>query len=132
MTDNVEIIRCGYEEFTAGRLAEYLETVAIPEFELDTSQWGPVAYTYRGCDGFRTFLSALDRLWEVFEIQPERFLEAEERVLVLIRVRAKGRESGVEVTAHYANVWTFREGRVTRAEWFQDPDEALTATGLRA
>lgn len=128
--DNVEIIRRGYEEFAAGRLGPYLEQVAIPEFELDMSRWGPVAYTYRGRDGFRRFLRALDRLWEHFEIQPERFIGADDRVVVLIRVQARGRESGAEVTAQYANMWTFRDGKVTRAEWFEDPDEALEAVGL--
>ena len=127
---NVEIIRRGYDEFAAGRLAEYLERVAHPEFELDMSNWGPAAYTYRGQAGFRSFLRALDRLWERFDIQPVRFIGDDDRVVVVIRVEARGRESGVEVSAQYANTWTFRDGKVIRAEWFDDPDAALEAAGL--
>ena len=127
---NIEIVRCGYEEFAAGRLAEYFERVAIPEFELDMSRWGPVAYTYRGRDGFRSFLTVLDRLWERFDVEPLRFIADRDRVVVLIDVRARGRESGAEVTAQYANVWSFREGKVTRAASFEDLDEALAAAEL--
>ena len=128
--ENVEIIRRGYEEFAAGRLAEYMERVAHPEFELDMSNWGPAAYTYRGRDGFRSFLRALDRLWERFDIEPERFVGGDDRVVAIIRVAARGRESGVEVSAQYANMWTFRGGKVIRAEWFDDPAKALEAAGL--
>jgi uncharacterized protein len=127
---NIEIVRCGYEEFAAGRLAEYFERVAIPEFELDMSRWGPVAYTYRGRDGFRSFLAVLDRLWERFDVEPLRFIADRDRVVVLIDVRARGRESGAEVTGQYANVWSFREGKVTRAAWFEHLDEALAAAEL--
>ena len=126
----MEVIRRGYEAFTAGRLADYMERVAHPEFELDMSNWGPAAYTYRGGDGFRRFLRALDQLWERFDIEPERFVSADDRVVVIIRVEARGRGSGVEVSARYANAWTFRDGKVIRAEWFEDPDVALEAAGL--
>ncbi len=125
--ENIEVVRRGYEEFAAGRLVEYFESVAIPEFELDMSRWGPVAYTYRGRDGFRSFLQVLDRLWERFELEPVRFIAADDRVVVLVDVQARGRESGADVTARYANVWTFRDGKVIRAAWFEDLDEALGA-----
>jgi ketosteroid isomerase-like protein len=128
---NVEIIRRGYEAFAAGRLMDYLEQVATRDFELDMTRWGPVAYTYRGRDGFRHFLRALDRLWERFEIDPERFIAADNCVVVVIRVNATSRESGVEVSARYANTWTLRDGKVTGAAWFEDPGEALQAAGLQ-
>ena len=129
--DHVEIIRRGYDEFTAGRLAEYIEEVAHPLFELDMSSWGPATYSYRGPDGFRGFLEALDRLWERFDIEPERFVSAGDRVVVVIQVEARGRDSGIEVSARYANTWTFLDGMVIRAEWIEDPAEALAAVGVR-
>ena len=125
------MIRRGYEEYAAGRLADYIGLVADPEFELDMTKWGPAAYTYRGIDGFRSFLRALDTLWERFDIQPVRFVEAGDHVVVVIQVEARGRESGAEVSAQYANTWTFRDGRVIRAEWVDEPAEALQAVGLR-
>ena len=128
--ENIEVVRRGYEEFAAGRLAEYFESVAIPEFELDMSRWGPVAYTYRGRDGFQGFLRVLDRLWERFELEPVRFVGGHDRVVVFVDVRARGRESGADVSARYANVWTFRGGKVTGAAWFEDVDEALAAAEL--
>lgn len=128
--EKVEIIRRGYAEFAAGRLAEYLDQFAHPDFELDMSNWGPAAYTYHGRGGFQRFLLALDRLWERFDIEPERFIVAGDRVVVIVRVEARGRASGVEVRAQYANTWTFSNGKVVKAEWFEDPEKALTAVGL--
>ena len=43
---------------------------------------------------------------------PHDVLHADDRVVVIIRVEARGRESGAEVRARYANVWTFRDGKV--------------------
>ena len=128
--ENVEVIRRGYEEFAAGRLADYLEGVAHAEFELDMSSWGPAAYRYRGLDGFQKFLRSLDQLWERFDIEPERFIEVDDRVVVVIRVEARGLGSGAEVSARYGNTWTFRDGKVLRAEWYDSPEEALEAAGL--
>jgi ketosteroid isomerase-like protein len=129
--ENVAVIRRGYEEFAAGRLADYVEELAHPQFELDMSGWGPATYSYRGPGGLRNFLEALDRLWERFDIEPERFVSAGARVVVVIQVDARARDSGVEVRARYANTWTFRDGKVIRAEWIEDPVEALAAVGVR-
>ena len=128
--DYVAIVRRGYEEYAAGRLLEYVERFAAPEFELDMSKWGPAAYTYRGTSGFRDFLDSLERLWERFDIEPIRLVGGAGKVVAIIRVDARGRGSGVAVTGEYGNVWTFQDGRLLRAEWFDDPAHALDAVGL--
>ena len=37
----------------------------------------------------------------------------------------------VDLDKYEPHVWSFREGKVIRFEWFNDRDEAMTAAGLR-
>ena len=46
------------------------------------------------------------------------------------RMRGTGRESGVEMQADYAYVWTFRDGRIVRIRSYGNTAEALEAAGL--
>ena len=43
---------------------------------------------------------------------------------------AQGRSSGVRTVARVANLWSFRDGLIHRAELFETQDEALEAVGL--
>jgi hypothetical protein len=55
------------------------------------------------------------------------------KVFAFIRTRARGKESGVEVDAYVANVWTFRDGEPVDVKYFgEDRAAALEAAGLAA
>ena len=44
--------------------------------------------------------------------------------------KARGRGSGVEVEGRESALWTVRDGKVCRYEWFHEPMEGLEAAGL--
>ena len=46
----------------------------------------------------------------------------------VVRYRARGRGSGVEVEGRESALWTLRDGKVWRYAWFHGPDEALEAS----
>jgi len=46
-------------------------------------------------------------------------------------MRGHGRASAVEVERRHDSVWTIRDGKAVRFQWFHEPDEALKAAGLR-
>jgi ketosteroid isomerase-like protein len=52
-------------------------------------------------------------------------------VVVAVRQRGVGRESGAPAELPYFQVWTFRGRAVIRLEQFRDRDDALEAVGLR-
>ena len=54
----------------------------------------------------------------------------DDRVLVLLTFRARGRDSGAQIEVAEQHVWTFREGRVVRIEWFHDEAAARAAAGI--
>ena len=49
---------------------------------------------------------------------------------VVVRYRAHWRTSGVDVESHESALWTLRDGKVVRYEWFNGPNDALEAAGL--
>jgi hypothetical protein len=50
--------------------------------------------------------------------------------VALLIFRATGRSSGAAVQARIANVWTLREGKVIRMDYFGNREEGWAAAGL--
>jgi len=60
--------------------------------------------------------------WEITSVEP---LD-ESRLLVLTQVTVRGRESGIEIEAHGAQVWEHRDRKLERVTMYQDRDQALS------
>jgi ketosteroid isomerase-like protein len=70
--------------------------------------------------------------WETYRNETEDVIDAgDEMVVVLGRAFARRSGSEAEVNNLGAAVWTLADGRVIRAAFYADPEEALTAAGLR-
>jgi ketosteroid isomerase-like protein len=82
--------------------------------------------------GHAGFLRWIDD-WDAMEwtLEPEKFIDAGERVVVLARLSARGRASGVSLVRRDGMVWTVRDGMVARLDYFNNPSDALEAAGLR-
>jgi ketosteroid isomerase-like protein len=127
---NVEVVRSVYDAWAAedlpgpARLFDaQIEYVNPPGAVEPGTRHGLAAFSQAVHDAFEG--------WEAWQIEPERFLPAGERVAVVVRYRAHWRASGVDVEAHESALWTVRNGRIVRYEWFHGPDDALEAAGLR-
>ena len=126
--ENVDIVRAGLDAYNRGDREAMLRDVA-PDFELDMSRSIGLE---RGVYGLDRMLQWLDDLGETFEshrIEAEDFIAVGDQVVVPVTVHARGRD-GVEATARTANVYTLRDGAVTRICMYQDLPEALEAVGL--
>lgn len=93
---------------------------------------GPDGGEYQGIEGltaaWRDFLAA----WEDFRINTDRVVPGDPGMYVLlIRLQARGKGSGVAIDAEVANVVTMRDGRIARLEMHWDRDAALVAAGAR-
>jgi ketosteroid isomerase-like protein len=79
----------------------------------------------RGHEGVREWFEGLRETWSGrFRLEPERFIEAGDRVLVIVRLIAATGDGGGEIDAVVGNFWWFRDGRVARFE-AGDAEEAL-------
>ena len=44
--------------------------------------------------------------------------------------RARGRDSGAQIEIEEQHLWTLRDGKILRIQWFHDVEEARAAAGL--
>ncbi len=136
--ENVEIVRSLYE-IGAGDWFN----VAPDEFDRAFREsideqfeaWLPSDYpegepVFRGREGFDEMMAMLGDTWGKWRIEPERFFDARDRVVVFVRILAEGGASGVPIEIETAHVWTIRGARATAMHAYRDRSEALEAAGL--
>ena len=124
----VERVRRGFERF-----AETGKTPGSglhPDIEVFDHDIPDARNPYRGASGFDEWLSDFASAWDRFEMEIERLIDAGDRVVSLFRLRAVGAGSGAAVERRDGIVWTYRDDKLFRVEYFNDQDEALEAAGL--
>ena len=85
---------------------------------------------YRGRAGLERWLEDWASAWSEFSMEPVEFIDAGERVVVVILMRAKGRGSAVEVEREDAVVHEMRDGKVVRLDYYNNREQALRSVGL--
>jgi ketosteroid isomerase-like protein len=81
----------------------------------------------RGIEAFSEAVKKVFEGWESWQMEPERITPLGDQVAVVVRYRARGRSSGVEVEGRESALFTLRDGKVVRYEWFHEPDDAYAA-----
>jgi ketosteroid isomerase-like protein len=96
---------------------------------LDMSRM-PDGGIYHGREGIRDFYVGWLGTWNDFRVEPERLVDAGDRIVDVNQVIAIGRGSGAPVRMRTGNVWTVENGKVVRHVGYPDASEALKAVGL--
>jgi ketosteroid isomerase-like protein len=129
--EDVTLVREGFDAWNRGDLQWILDHTS-PDWE-----WRPAGVfpgtdaVYRGKEGFAKFWNTFREPWENISVALERAEDLGDRVLALFTFYGKGRESGVEVTVRYANVFTVDGGIFTYQVGYADWESALEAVGLQ-
>ena len=127
--ENVQIIRRLVEAFN-DRDLDAMAQVMEPGAELYPLRAQLEGKVYRGYDGLREMLADFDQDWDFVRMDAEEFREAGDQVVVLGRLRARGRTSGVDLDVPMGFVWRLRDGKVVYARSFSEPADALRDAGL--
>jgi ketosteroid isomerase-like protein len=124
---NVEIARGAFEHFlqTGDQQWDVIDR-EIEVYDHDI----PDAGTYRGHEGYASWLADWGEAWEDFSMEAERWIDAEDRVVFVFQLTAKGKGSGVEVKRRDAMVISFRDGKWIRLDYYNNESQALEAVGL--
>jgi ketosteroid isomerase-like protein len=85
---------------------------------------------YRGHDGIRRYVRDLSDVWENMRTNVDDVLSVGAVVLLVGRLHYRGRGSGIETESPLGIVAKFRQGRIVYMRAFQEPEQALLATGL--
>src|SRR4051794_6907647 len=83
-----------------------------------------------GLPSIERALESWRKNWGRWRFEVEEVIDAGEHVIVIGRQRAEGKESGAEVHLLSCGVWSLRNSKVIRAEFFNNKAEALGAAGL--
>ena len=128
---NTEIVRRLYELWNEGDLEAALESMH-EDVEYVNPDYAVEPGTRRGHAGMREAMMAnLDVAFSSYEHElHEAIAVGDEHVLALLTFRACGRDSGAQIEVDEQHLWTLRDGKVARIEWFHDEAAARRAAGL--
>lgn len=131
---NVEIVRAVYERFSEGDFRASLDVldphvvmVLGPAFVPES----PGGTTHFGAEAVAAYTrDYLLKPWADFTMDAEEIVAAGDSVLVGVRQRGIGVDSGVPTELRYFTIWSFRGRKVIRIESFRERADALEAAGL--
>jgi len=83
-----------------------------------------------GIEAFTHAVSKTLESWEFWETKPREFRTQGENVAVALCFKARGRLSGLAIEGSESALWTIRDGKVVRYEWFHNPADAFKAVAL--
>src|SRR5262245_40302191 len=130
--ENVAVIRAYYEQYN--RRGEIVDVphLVCPDVEVHPGVPAPDSENeYRGRQAFRDFLEGIViGPWESVTIEPRELIELEDgRVLSIDHWLFRGRD-GIEIESELQELYTLRDGLITRIDGFRNRADALEAAGL--
>ena len=126
--ENVELVRELHKAVSDGGFESAGEFLHA-DFEMSQLPFHPEAGIYRGraaAGSMEAWMSS----FEGFRWEAEEFIDAGDRVVVIVRERGTARGGGVPLDHRYGTVYTVRDGKVALMQWFHDKQQALEAVGL--
>ena len=131
--ENLEIVQRGYKAFAEGDLPTLLKLLA------DDVEWNfPPTYVgipwtqhpWRGRDGVQQAMKMLTEFLEFQVFQPDEFIAGHDSVVVLGHERCRVKATGRLVEAKWVQIFTLRDGRISR--YRENSDTAAWDTGYSA
>ena len=120
--------RAGSDSEAAGKLIELM----APDVRIDMSRRVFNPDVYEGHAGLRRLGQEVGEVWEEFKIEPERFIEKGDRVVVIERRTGRGEESGLEARAAVGgDLRLSAAGRSSPWRLTLSPEEALAEVEQR-
>jgi ketosteroid isomerase-like protein len=122
--ENVELVRGVYEGWARGDFSQI--EAFHPEIVFEMVDW-PHQTRVRGLEDMRRTWRATLSAWDDFRAIPTEYVDCGRNVLVINHIQGSGKESGAEVSAETATVWTVEDGLVIRMALYWDVARARQA-----
>ena len=115
VTKNIEIVRrlypgSGYE----GSIDDLLSPNVVG-LEAEAL---PYAGRYEGKEGFKRLLNALVENWDDLTCTEMEFVAQNDTVIVLFRLRATARKTGVKIDQRVSELWKLKDGKIVFVQPF--------------
>ena len=129
--ENVEIVRRIFQQWASGSLSSTEVFDSDVEYSRIGAETPALEGRWLGLDEMRTAMREYLEAVADLRIEAERIIDlGGERVLVLSRHTARGKQSGVPIEHEIGDVFTLRDGKIVRFDSYWDRAEALEAVGL--
>lgn len=124
-SENVQLLLRVYGVWHSGDLARILEFLD-PEFEWVNPDNAVEPGIRRGHDGFAQVMRSLDTTFAHQDHVLGKYEELGDRVLWYTIFQARG-HSGAAIDVPEQHLWTVRDAKILRLQWFHDAEEARRA-----
>ena len=124
--ENVETVRASIAAYNADGLEAALAYLH-PDIEWFTNPEWPEMHSYRGHDGIRKLAAQLGEAVGDVHLEVDRFLDLDDHVIVLGRLRVTGTESGAVTESFRAWLYELRDGKIIRHLTFTEEADAFQA-----
>ena len=115
---NVSVVRRLYQ---ARGNPEVVSQVLAGDVRWEVVAGFPYSGVHKGLDGvLRDFFGRLFKDFDEFVADGSEFFESGERVIALGRCSGRARKTGKRFTAHFAHVWTLKDGLIVRLQHCAD------------
>ena len=125
----VDIVRASIAAYDARDL-DAIAAMAHPDVELHDWPEAADPRVYRGVTAIEEAREEWSKAWESVRVEPTDFVETGDRVFVAMRTFARGRESSIDVEMDTFGVYTFRDDKISKLQYFTNRESALEAAGL--
>jgi ketosteroid isomerase-like protein len=129
MSEMMRVLQRGYELIWREDRLEDALIGLDPDFEWVVPNH-PEGELRRGAEATIAFFRDWIEPWGELQVDWELHPAPPDRVLAILTMKGRGRESGAPVDMRVGQLWTFREGRAMRMVMHVDVDEARREAGL--
>ena len=127
--ESVEIVRAIHEALARGESPASL-ALLHPDIEYVNPPGAVEPGTRRGIAGYEAAMRSIAEVFEGIRIEVRDIKGVGDQVVVLATFIARGAVSGAPREHEDGYVWTIRDAKAVRFQWFNDPAQALEAVGL--
>src|SRR3954453_8734404 len=107
---NVELVRSVYDALNRGAWDEAFRDLH-PDYEV-TFQRGLAAGTHKGRKALQRVIEDYNAAFDNMVLEPEKFLENGDQVLVLVTRRGRPKGGRVDIAVRNGHLWTVRDGKI--------------------
>jgi ketosteroid isomerase-like protein len=127
--ENVQASRRVWDRFLADDMPGVLANLDS-EIEVHDVPELPDASVYHGHQGYLNQIENFRQAFSEITYEPLEFIDGGEKVVSVIRATGAAKVGGIEGEVTYAEVETWRDGKIVVIQYFTRRDDALKAAGL--
>jgi uncharacterized protein len=123
----LQVVQNSYAAFGAGDMETLLSLQHEDVVWVYPGVGLPLSGTYNGQAGVISFFQGVGANEDIQALEPREFIADGDKVVVLGYEKVIARSTGRPYECNFAHVWTVRDGKIVRMEFFLDTEAVAAA-----